>query len=143
MAQTTDAELRQRIRDAILRHSSMVGLGMACSHCGQYTGGDWNAFWNTVSHPEQWGKAIAHEVSDPTSDLRAKVIPAVKKGVEIAQKVAPLIGLGGKKKWSMEARERAKERAKNPHSHASKVKAYMKKHPEVNLGEASKMVSKK
>jgi len=146
MSMTSDEELRQRVKDAILRHSSMVGLGMTCPHCGQPKGGDWNSFWNTVSHPETWGKAIANEVSNPNSDLRAKVIPTVQKGIEIAKQVAPLIGLGagrGRGRWSDEARMRAKERAKNPNSHASKVKAYMKKHPNATLGEASKMVSKK
>jgi hypothetical protein len=176
----SDAIVRSRIRAALLEHSSQVGLGLRCSHCGQEKGGDWqedirnafnpdkngfnksvqdtqrkidasnaivkNEFVNPQSLLRKGVDKVAHEIFDGDSDFNKKIMPAIDRTlntVEKVAKVAKLVGMGAPKKgaWSPEAKARAQARAKNPHSHASKVKAYMKKH-NCSLAEASKAVSK-
>lgn len=165
----SDEATREKIRQAIITHSSAVGLGLICPHCGGgLAGGDWNSFWNTVKHPETWAERITNEITNPNSDLKTKVIPAVKEAIKTGKEISGIVnGAGmkdsdsddgadsasdtagalmdrpGKGRWSAAAKARAKQRALNPNSHASKVKAYLKKHPGASLGEASRAVSKK
>ena len=140
----SDEALRARIRQAVLQRTSMVGMGMACPHCG----GDWNSFFNTLKNPSTWAERLTNEIVNPNSDLKTKVIPGVQKALKIAEEVAPKVReaantLGiGSGRWSPEARLRARQRAANPNSHAAKVKAYMKEHgPGVKLADASRAVA--
>jgi hypothetical protein len=129
----------------------MVGLGLMCPHCGgALAGGDWNSFTDAFKHgPAHFFNAAKNEIINPNSDLKTKVIPAVKEVVKLAEDVVPIVGRvrklvgGGARRWSPEARAAAKQRASNPNSHAAKVKAYLKKYPGTSLAVASRAVSNK
>lgn len=207
---SSDEATRSKIREAIVRHSSMIGLGLSCPHCGgDLHGGDWQSDIRDAFNPQkngfnasvadtgrkfnEAGRKIKHEFTDPNSLtgqvarkvtnefvdkdslLRAKYLPAAAK---VGNVLAPLLdaigpglgtavktGLNGAQtvnqgarelgyglaggsddgrlrgRWSEAAKARARQRSENPNSHASKVKAYLKKHPGTSLGEASRAVS--
>jgi len=173
----SDKVVKQRIRQALIQHSSEVGLGLRCSHCGQpVEGGDLGqkirdafdpnknglnaSIQDTGRKIQQSNEKVKHEFVNPKSVLRSKVlpilatvakflpIPVVSQALMGAQAVnagAQALGFGLKKKggWSQEAKDRAKARARAPNSHASKVKAYMKKNKSATLAEASRAVSGK
>jgi hypothetical protein len=117
-----------------------------------------NEFENPDSKLAQFGKKVKNEFVNPKSVLREKILPVAAKiapfvapelapfitGAQQVNQAAQSVGLGMKKKgaWSEEAKERARRRSADPKSHASKVKAYMKKHKGVSLAEASSAVSK-
>lgn len=135
--------LRQRIRKILLQQAAEKGqaVGRGISAGGVSAGGrrkvkkggDWNSFWNTVQHPDQWAPAIAHEVTDPNSDLRAKIIPAGQKIAEVVS------GLG----YSGGGQHKASAKTRKPNKHAQAVKSYMAKHKGCTLAEASRAVSRK
>lgn len=197
---SSDAMLRAKIREAVIRQATAVGLGLTCPHCGGgLAGGDWQSDIRDAFNPQKNGlnasiadtgqkikheftdqnsllgqaaRKVKHEFVDKESILRAKILPAAAKvgtflapainmvapgvgtaistGLNTAERVnqgAKSVGLGlkndGRKgRWSPEARERARQRAADPQSHASKVKVYMRKHPSSTLAEASRACAK-
>ena len=126
-----------------------------------------NEFTNQNSLLSQAAKKVGNEFTDKNSILRGKIIPiaatvgkyiapvlnsivplsgtALSAGlnaISTANEGAKAIGFGMKGKWSPEAKARARARAMDPKSHASKVKKYMQKHPQATLGEASRACAK-
>ena len=112
-----DKELRARIKEAIIRQSSAVGLGLACPHCGGGLSGagiwDWadpnknglnasiadtgrkikNEFTNPNSLLAQGVKKVGNEFTNKDSVLRGKILPEAAK---IANVVTPfLAGIPG------------------------------------------------
>lgn len=82
----SDSELRKQIRDAIVQHSSEVGLGLRCPECGQTVeGGDWmqqirDAFdpnknglnasiADTKAKFDDFGRKVKNEFENPDSKL--------------------------------------------------------------------------
>ena len=108
----SDAELRARIKEAIIRQSSAVGLGLVCPHCGGGLSGagiwDWadpnknglnasiadtgrkikNEFTNPNSLLAQGVKKVGNEFTNKDSVLRSKILPEASK---IANVVTPFL----------------------------------------------------
>lgn len=118
-------------------------------------------FENPNSDLAKFGRKVANELGNENSHLRRGLkgfVSGVNQAKEVVGAVNVLRGKGldgpegptrpvqevsipvvKKRKWSEEAKARAKARAQDKNSHANKVKAYMKKHG-VSLAEASKAV---
>lgn len=50
-----DEAIRQKIRESLIQHSSEVGLGLRCPHCGAPTGGDWMSDIRNAFDPNKNG----------------------------------------------------------------------------------------
>jgi hypothetical protein len=95
----SDAALRQRIKEILIEQARIrVGAPKAGGAVSggadsggklreSRKGGDWASFVNTMNHPDTWGAKIQNEITNPDSDLRAKLIP-------VAQQIAAVAGLG-------------------------------------------------
>jgi hypothetical protein len=57
-------------------------------HKGKRRGKGFQDFWRTLNNPKDWGRAIAHEVTNSDSDLRKKVIPGVKQVIDVVKSLA-------------------------------------------------------
>jgi hypothetical protein len=135
----SDAALRQRIKEILIEQARIrVGAPKAGGAVSggadsggklrkSRKGGDWASFVNTMNHPDTWGAKIQNEITNPDSDLRAKIIP-------VAQQIAAVAGLG---------MHRPDAKTRTPGAHAKAVQAVMRANPGMKLGDASKYVKQK
>jgi hypothetical protein len=136
----SDAALRQQIKEILIEQARIrVGAPKAGGAVSggadsggklrkSRKGGDWASFViNTMNHPDTWGAKIQNEITNPDSDLRAKIIP-------VAQQIAAVAGLG---------MHRPDAKTRTPVAHAKAVQAVMRANPGMKLGDASKYVKQK
>ena len=87
----SDAALCQRIKEILIEQARIrVGAPKAGGAVSggadsggklrkSRKGGDWASFVNTMNHPDTWGAKIQNEITNPDSDLRAKIIPVASR----------------------------------------------------------------